>query len=344
VVGLGDVQEFSRQLGAFLEAGIPMLDALETVRDQIGSPEMAAVVDEILAGVRRGLSFTNALNEHPKVFPAYYRAIIRSADFTGQLDVVLQQLTTYLERDLAARRQLKSALAYPMMVMIVAALGVTAMTMFVLPKFTALYRSLGAELPLPTRMLLAFTEFTSAYWWLLFVVGLTAVIVGLAVLGGNRGKRRRDVVLLRLPVLGELVHIIAIERFARVLAALTSAGVPLPDAIQVASGATNSSVFDERISEVRDTLLRGGGLSQPMEESALFPLPALQMVRVGERTGTLSAQLGKAATYYEREVTFRIKRATDLFQPLVILGVGLVVGFVAIAQVAAMYSIFGKVK
>ena len=137
---------------------------------------------------------------------------------------------------------------------------------------------------------------------------------------------------------------IAVERFTRVLSALSEAGVPLPDGINVASDATNNTIFQEAIADVREVLVRGGGLSQPLEDSGVFPLPALQMVRVGEKTGTLSTQLSKTAAYYEREVNFRLKKAADLFQPIVILGVGIVVGFVAIAQVAAMYSVFSQVK
>ena len=343
-VKLPEVMEFSRQMASFLEAGIPIMDALETVASQVGTPAMAAVVEDLLEAVRRGGSFTEAVNAHPKVFPAYYRAIVRSADFTGRLDLVLGQLTMYLERDLNARRQIRSALTYPILVLCVAAVALVAMTVFVLPKFAGLYRTLGARLPVPTRMLLAFTDFVTNDWWLIIAVGAVGFFVGTAVLGGDKNKPRRDRLILKVPVIGGLSRLIAIERFARVLAALAGAGVPLPDGIRVAGESTQNTVFMNAVDQVRETLVRGGGLSQPMEESGVFPLPALQMVRVGERTGQLAQQLGKAAAYYEREVTFRLKKATDLFQPVVIFGVGLVVGFVAVAQVSAMYSIFSQVK
>ena len=160
-VAPADVMEFSRQLSSFLEAGIPIIDALETVGSQIGAPAMARVVEEITTDVQRGSSFVDAVNKHPKVFPTYYRAVLRSADYTGRVDIVLAQLTTYLERDIAARRQLRSAMTYPIVVLVVATIALGAMTFFVLPKFADLYRTLGAKLPLPTRMLLGFTDFLS---------------------------------------------------------------------------------------------------------------------------------------------------------------------------------------
>jgi type IV pilus assembly protein PilC len=343
-IKLPEVMEFSRQMSSFLEAGIPIMDALETVSMQVGTPAMAQVIEDILDQVRRGGSFTDAINAHPKVFPAYYRAIVRSADFTGRLDVVLNQLTSYLERDLNARRQIRSALTYPILVLVVAGIALIAMTTFVLPKFAGLYRSLGARLPVPTRMLLAFTDFMTNFWWLVVLaVGLGFLLTKL-IFRGEAGKSRRDRFVLKIPVIGGLTRIIAVERFSRVLAALANAGVPLPDGIKVAGESTQNQVFMEAIADVRETLVRGGGLSQPMEDCGVFPLPALQMVRVGERTGQLAQQLTKTAAYYEREVTFRLRKATDLFQPVVIFGVGIVVGFVAVAQVSAMYSIFSQVK
>ena len=156
-----------------------MIDALETVGLQMETPQMAAVVDQIRATVQRGSGFTEAITEHPKVFPAYYRAIIRSADFTGRLDKVLAQLTSYLERDMAARRQLRSALTYPIMVLVVATIAVIAMTLFVLPKFSDLYRGLGAKLPLPTRMLLGFTDFVGDFWWAILLVVVVGIGIGI---------------------------------------------------------------------------------------------------------------------------------------------------------------------
>jgi type IV pilus assembly protein PilC len=338
------IMAFSRQLSSFLEAGIPLLDALEIVGQQTSSPLMRKVVDDIRGSIHRGTSFVEAVNDHPDVFPAYYRAMLAAAEYTGNLDLVLSQLAAYLERDIAARREVKSALTYPVVVLIVAIVAMVVMSLFVLPKFTSLYRSLGASLPLPTRMLIAFTDFMQHDWP--FVLGgfaIGAIVLSVAI-GGVRGKGRRDVVTMKLPVIGNLFHLVSLERFLRVLASLANAGVPLPAAIGLSADSTNNSLFKKKMVAVREVLVRGGGLYEPMEETELFPIAARQMIQVGERTGTLGNQLDKAASYYEREVTFSMKKATTLFQPLVIMCVALVVGFVAVAQIAAMYSIFGQVK
>jgi type IV pilus assembly protein PilC len=335
---------FSRQLASFLEAGISIIESLEIVAEETASEAMSAVIMEIRDSIRKGWSFADAVGQHDKVFPPYYRAMVVSAEYTGRLDTVLNQLATYMERDLAAKRQVRSALTYPTLILIVAAVAMVVMAVFVLPKFSGLYRSLGARLPLPTRILLGFTDFMTAYWPFVIAAFLGAMGALFAVIGGARNKERRDRLAMRLPVVGNLFHLISIERFCRVLSALASAGVPLPDAIQVSADSTNNSIFRTRMQTVRETLTRGGGLSDPMIETDLFPLAARQMIRVGERTGTLGTQLTKAANYYEREVGFQMKKATDLFQPTVIMIVGGLVGFVAVAQVSAMYSIFGQVR
>jgi type IV pilus assembly protein PilC len=194
-------------------------------------------------------------------------------------------------------------------------------------------------------MLLGWTDFLAAAWMLLVGGGVMCALLGLAVLGGEGpGKRRRDRLAMRLPVVGPLYHIVCVERFCRVLAALTAAGVPLPEGIDMSARSTNNTVFHERMGPVREAIMRGGGLSQPMTHCGMLPVAALQMIRVGERTGTLANQLRKSAAFFEREVGFRIKKATDLFQPTVIVLVGGLVGFVAVAQVAAMYSVFGQVN
>jgi type IV pilus assembly protein PilC len=338
------VMSFSRQLSSFLEAGIPLLDALNIVGQQMGKSRMRAVINDLGTSIHRGGSFVDAVNAHPDVFPAYYRAMLASAEYTGDLDDVLSQLAAYMERDIEARRQIKGALTYPILVLIVAIAAVIVMSLFVLPKFTGLYRSLGASLPLPTRMLIGFTDFMRADWPFV-ILGMAAAFAGFAtIIGGARGKGRRDALAMRLPLVGNLYLLVSLERFCRVLSSLASAGVPLPVAIGLSADSTNNSLFQKQMVEVREVLVRGGGLYEPMVATGLFPIAARQMIQVGERTGMLGPQLSKAASYYEREVTFTMKKATDLFGPIVIIFVALVVGFVAVAQIAAMYSIFGQIK
>jgi type IV pilus assembly protein PilC len=338
------VMNFSRQLASFLGAGIPILEALAIVEEEMVSEKMREVIGDMRAALHRGDSVGAAIAMHPKVFPGYYIAMVRSAELTGRLDEVLDQLADYLERDVEARRQVKSALTYPIVVLNMAIIAVVVMSVWVLPKFQSLYSGLGANLPFPTRVMMGFTDFMTSYW--LVVVGalVAAALVVFAIIGGTHGKSRRDRVFLKVPVFGSLLHVIAVERFCRILSALATAGVPLPEAVRVSADSTNNRVFQAKLGEARDAMIRGAGLAKPIADSGMFPAAARQMIRVGESTGTLDAQLATAAEFYERELTYRLKKATDLFEPMVILIVGVVVGFVAVAQISAMYSVFNQIK
>lgn len=338
-----EVMNFSRQAASFMRAGIPILDSLAIVADETTAKELKKVLFDIQRRLRAGSSFGDAIAQHPRVFPGYYIAVIRASELTGQLDDAFDQLSAYMQRDINARRQVKSSLTYPTFVFGLAIVAVIVMSVYVLPKFKGFYSSLGAKLPFPTRMLLGFTDFMASWWWLIVASLGAIVLVGFALLGGAHGKRRRDTVLLKMPAVGPLLQLIAIERFCRVLAALVHAGVSLPDAVQVSAESTNQSVFIDKLAIAREAMIRGEGLARPIAATGLFPAAGRQMIRVGESTGSLDEQLQTAATFYERELEYRLKRVTDLFEPTVIVVVGGAVAFVALAQVSAMYSIYSQV-
>jgi type IV pilus assembly protein PilC len=343
-VKLDELMNFSRQTASFLRAGVPILDSLAVVGEENASKKMQEVIADLQRRLRAGSSFGDAISQHPKVFPGYYVAVVRAAELTGRLDNALDQLSEYIEREVATRREIKSQLTYPIIVFFLAIFAVIVMSVFVLPKFKDFYKSLGANLPLPTRMLIGFTNFMTEWWWLIVAIIVVVAVTSFAILGGRHGKARRDALLLRLPALGKIVHIMAVERFCRVLATLVQTGVPLPDAVQVSSESTNNAVFQGKLATVREAMMRGEGLARPIQASGLFPPAARQMIRVGESTGSLDAQLENAAVFYERELKFMLKRLTDMFEPAIILTVGGMVAFVAIAQISAMYSIYSQVK
>jgi type IV pilus assembly protein PilC len=343
-VKLEEIMNFSRQMGSFLRAGVPILDSLSVVSEENASKKMKEVLADMQRRLLAGASFGDAIATHTKVFPGYYVAVVRAAELTGQLDDALEQLSTYLEREVEARREIKSSLTYPTIVCILAIAAVIIMSVYVLPKFKSFYSGLGAHLPLPTRMLLDFTNFFTHWYPVIFGSLAALVLIAFGFIGGNQGKSRRDQFLLRLPGIGDLVHLIAIERFCRVLAALVQTGVPLPDAVQVSADSTNNRLFQKKLAVVREAMMRGEGLARPISASGLFPPAARQMIRVGESTGSLDVQLRNAATFYERELSFRLKRFTDMFEPAIIVVVGGMVAFVAIAQISAMYSVYHQVK
>lgn len=339
-----EIMHFSRQIAAFVRAGIPLVDALQTVREGTKNERFRALLQDVAEQIQTGIPFSEALARHGDVFPTYYIGILRSAEITGQLDVVLDQLSLYLERDLEARQEVKSAMTYPAIVLLMSIAVVVILVAFVLPRFTGFFEEFEADLPMPTQMMLDFSDFTQTYWWAI-IGGFAVIALGLwAFLRTDTGKLTRDRLLLKMPLLGEIVQYSVIERFCRIISAMMKAGVPLPEAMQAAIEGCNNKVYANGLTEVREAMLEGEGIAEPITASDLFPAAATQMLRVGEDTGTLDQQLDSSASYYSRELDYKLKRLTSLAEPAVIIFMGLVVGFVAVALVSAMYGVFQNQK
>jgi type IV pilus assembly protein PilC len=339
-----EVMHLSRQLGAFIKAGLPLIDAVHSLGQDAANSSVRRMMAEVEEGLRDGDKLSDCFDRHPKIFPEFYRGILRSAELSGQLDSVLAQLARYLERDLEARRKIKQAMIYPTIVALMSLVTVVVLAAFVLPRFKDFFASLHATLPLPTRMLLAVTDFLTAWWW---AVGLGAGAVALlffAVTRTHGGRYARDRLFLALPVLGGTIQFALVERFCRILSSMVSAGVQLPEALRVATGSLPNLVFRRSLGQAGEALLEGEGLARPLAASGLFPSTAAQMMRVGEDTGTLDTQLAVTAEYYEGELDYKLKKLIGLFEPLVIIVMGVVVGFVAVALVSAMYGIFRQVQ
>jgi type IV pilus assembly protein PilC len=334
----------TRQLGAFVRAGLPLIDAVRTLGEEARNSSVRRMMAEVEDGLRSGERLSDCFDRHPKIFPEFYRGILRSAELTGQLDTVLEQLARYLERDLEARRKITSATIYPAVIAFMSVVTVSVLAGFVLPRFKVFFASLHATLPLPTRMLLAVTDFLTSWWWALLAgIGTIALAIFL-VLQTEAGRYARDRVLLKVPVLGNTIRYALVERFCRILSSMVSAGVSLPEALRVATESLRNRVFMRALAGVAEAMLNGDGIAAPLAATGLFPGTAARMLRVGEDTGTLDSQLETTAHYYEGELDYRLKKLTALFEPMVIVVMGLVVGFVAVALVSAMYGIFNQVK
>ena len=338
-----ELMHFSRQMAVFMRSGIPVLEALDVMTQEMGNKTFATTIAEMAELLRGGDTFAGAASHFPKIFPPYYLGILRSAELTGNLDVVLDQLADYIERDIEARRKISSALMYPAIVFGFAIVAVVIITGFVLPRFKTFFASLNAKLPLPTRMLLAIANFFTNDWYVLLAVAIviaTAITLGIVT---PKGREIRDRFFLQVPVLADLIRTAILERFCRILYSMVSAGVPLPDALAVTTDTTTNYVYRTGLSEARTAMMRGEGLAGPLSRTNLFPAAAKHMFLVGENTGTMDSQLETAAEYFDRELDYKLKRFTALFEPAVILFVGIVVGFVAIALISAMYGIYRQV-
>ena len=339
-----DIMHFSRQLSVFVQAGVPIMEALDVIAVETTDKLLQQCLYDMIERLQSGDTFASAAAAHPEAFPNYYVGILSSAELTGNLDTVLDQLADYLDRDIEARSKITSALVYPAVVAAMAVVVVVILATFVMPKFVVFFKSFNAQLPLPTRMLLSVSNFFTHWWWAILAVVVVAVVGIIATRRSGAGKARIDSIILHLPVLGDLVRTAVIERICRILSSMLKAGVSLPEAMRVTAESANNSVYSSGIATVREEMIEGQGLAEPLARTGLFPGAARQMFRVGEETGTLDAQLATAAAFYDRELDVKLKRFTSLFEPAVIIFMGVVVGFVAIALVSAMYGIYKQVK
>jgi type IV pilus assembly protein PilC len=340
----GDLMHFSRQLAAFVRAGIPLVEAIEVIEEETEDKTLRGVLVGVRASLISGDTLSAALTPYETLFPQFYIDMVKAAELTGKVDDVLDDMSNYIKRDMEARGTIKSAAIYPIVILFVSIVTVVVLSVFVLPRFKVFFQSFKATLPLPTRMLIGVTDFLTAYWWAL-VLGFVVVFVGVLLgVRTTRGRRLRDRMLLGAPVIGEVIRFSIVERFCRLLATMMEAGVPLPEAMAVLGQGTKNVLFQAGLAEVREAMMRGEGLARPLSASELFPGAVVQMVRVGENTGTLATQLEVASDYYGQELEYKIQHLTALFEPVVIIVMGAAVGFVAIALISAMYGIYRQVQ
>lgn len=344
-IPLIEIMHFSRQMGTFIRSGVPVLEALSILAQDAKNKRMQSVLTDVIDRVGAGSTVADAIARHGEVFPPYFLSMLRSAEYTGRMDDAFEQLYRYIKRDVELNRQVRKALIYPMILMVVA-IGVSLLiVIFVIPKFAEFFADFDAELPLPTRMLIAVSDFVQSTYGLVTGVLLIALGVGLAAyIRTTAGRRNLHALLLRLPMVGTVIVYSSTERFCRVFATLLESGVVMGDALPSAIDCSNNMVFKERLNIAAEGVLAGAGFAEPMRQTELFPSTVVQMIKVGERSGELSEQLGNVALFYEEELTYAVDKLTQWFEPMVLLFIGVVVGFVALAMVSAMYGLFNQVE
>jgi type IV pilus assembly protein PilC len=339
-----DVMNFTRQLAVFMKAGIPIMEALEVIIEETQNKLLRKVIGDLIDSLRAGDTFAAAATAHPEAFPNFYVGILESAELTGNLDQVLNQLADYIERDQKARSKITAALIYPAVVACMSVVTVLVLTVFVLPRFTVFFKSLNAKLPFITVMMMDASSFVIHWWYA--EAGVVIVLVGgfIAMRRSDKGRSQLDALMLKLPVVGDLTQTAILERVCRILSSMLKAGVDLPRSMAVTADSANNAVYHKALNVIREAMMEGQGLAGPIARSGLFPGAARQMFRVGEETGTLDQQLEVAATYYNRELETKLERATALFEPAIIIFMGVIVGFVAVALISAMYGIYNQVQ
>lgn len=337
------VASFSRQLSVFVKAGVAIIPALETIGKEMDDKLFQVVINDIVASLRDGDSLSTSLGRHPEAFSNLYVAAVGSAEQTGLLDVTLLQMSSYIDREVKMKASITSALVYPGVVTIMGAGTIVVLSTFVLPRFKTFFASFNATLPLPTRILMSASSFLSQYGVML-VGGMFFIAIGAVMFRKTvRGRLFVDTMMLRLPVVGGITTASVIERVCRILASMIRAGVDLPNTIAIAAETSRNGVYRRALYGVLKDAMQGVALADAITETGLFAGTVQQMFRIGEDTGTLDAQLDEAADFYADETKRRVDRATTLFEPAILIVVGGVVGFVAVAMISAMYGIYNQV-
>ena len=334
---------FTRQFSVMIDAGLPLVQCLEILAGQQENPFFQKVLTATRSSVEGGATLSAAMRLHPKVFDALFVNMVEAGETGGILDTILQRLATYIEKSVKLQRAVKSAMVYPIGVLSIAGGVIVLLLWKVVPIFATLFAGLGAELPLPTRIVIAMSNFVGSIFGLLIVVGAVAIIVGLIVWYGTpQGRFALDSTLLKLPVLGLLLRKIAVARFTRTLGTLISSGVPILEGLDITARTAGNAVVERALNNVRKALEEGKSLTEPLKESKVFPGMVTQMIAVGEQTGAMDAMLQKIADFYEDEVDAAVKDLLTALEPVMIVFLGLVVGGVVISMYLPLFSLIGK--
>ena len=339
----GDVIAFSRQLTTLLEAGIGILAAVGMLQEQASNRRFKRVLDSVIDDLRAGTPFSAALARHPRVFPQLYQRMVEVGERTGEPEAALKQVTDYMERENAASKKLGRAMIYPVMILVMAIAVVMLLITVALPPMVDMFDSLDTDLPLTTRILIGTVNFVSVNKITLLLAG--GALGALAIICFRRPEIRLalDRLLLRVPIIGSISLQGEVARLSRVMSALVRGGLALPETMELAADTARNRAVKQALTEVQEELLLGQGLSGPMSQIRLFPPVLVQMVKVGEETGTLDSTLVTVADFYEAEAQAKTDAFISLIEPLMTAGIALLVGFIALSVITPMYSIMGEI-
>jgi len=339
-----EIVMFSRQLALLLESGTDIVTSLDLLQNQISNQTLRGIVAEVASDIRGGTSMSIAMSKHPRAFSQIYHRAIAAGEQGGNLEVVLRQMADYIEKGVITQKQIKGALTYPAIVVVVAIVVVAVMVTKVFPTFAGLYSQFGVELPLATRILIGLTNWTNQYGLFLLLGILIAVTAIYIYIRTPDGKYRWDTLMLRMPVFGRIIHLSELSRCCRTMSMLVKIGLPLPEVMTMAIHTSNNKFVVDNLTGVQQDLIRGQGLSQPMARRGFFLPLMTQMVKVGEETGNLENSLTTVANDFEVESADKTKAAVGLIQPIVTIFIGLVIGFVVLAMFSALYSLYGQLQ
>lgn len=333
---------FTRQFSVMIDAGLPLVQCLDILGKQEPHKGFAGVILKVREDVEGGAALADAMKKHPKTFDALYSNMIAAGEAGGILDTILKRLAVYIEKNVKLKGEVKSAMIYPVAVIIIAAIVVAAILWKVIPTFAAMFAGLNAQLPLPTRVVIAASNGLVAYGWIV-IIALGVAFYGIKqYYATESGRRVIDSLLLKAPILGNILRKVAVARFTRTLSTLLASGVPILDGLDITARTAGNAVIEDAIQVTRTSIERGETISQPLRETNVFPSMVVQMINVGETTGALDAMLAKIADFYEEEVDTAVAGLLTLMEPVMIAFLGGIVGGIVIAMYMPIFEMISQ--
>jgi len=338
-VTLKDLMLFTQELSTLIEAGLPLDRSLQILAELTEKEKFREVVRDLLRKIEAGSSFSEALSSYPGIFPKLYINMVKAGEVGGVLNLILARLTKYLQTSKETREYLVSVMIYPALLTLVSGASIVILLTFVIPRFAKIFADMGGTIPLPTQILLSVSQFVKGYWWAI-AGGLLAIGFGIrSYTRQGEGKVQWDQLKLRLALVGNLVRQMEIARFARTLGTLIQSGVPILQALQIVRETVSNEIIARSIGEVHTGVKQGGSISKTLQNQGIFPPLAVHMITVGEETGKLDEMLMRVAETYEASLQTALKRFISLLEPMLILFMGLVIGFIVISMLLAIFSI-----
>ncbi|MCB1163721.1 MAG: type II secretion system F family protein [Candidatus Krumholzibacteriia bacterium] len=339
-----DLGLFTRQFATMISAGLPLIQCLEVLAQQMDHPELRSVISQVTQRIEGGSTLNEALRDHPVVFNELFTSMVEAGETGGILDTILERLATHLEKMEALIRKIKGAMTYPLVVFSVS-MGATAfMLLFLIPRFAAMFADFGGELPLPTKIVMMASDGLKHYGWVLVILIVGGLIFLKRYRATYKGARKVDAIMLRIPVIGQVVRKGSVSRFSRTLGTLLASGVPLLDGLNVTARAAGNTIVSDAVGVIRTSVTGGSTLAEPMRQVGVFPPMVTQMVSVGEETGRLDEMLGKLADFYDDEVDAAVDSLTAVIEPVMIVVMGLIVGGMLIAMYLPMFKLISVVS
>jgi type IV pilus assembly protein PilC len=340
-----DIVIFTRQFATMIDAGLPLVQALEILSKQTENKPLAAAITEIKANVEGGSTYADALKKHPRIFTDLYANMVAAGEAGGILDTILNRLAQYIEKAMKLKSKVKGAMVYPAVIFTVAIGVVWIILVKVVPTFAKMFSQFGGTLPLPTRMIINVSHFLAGIGGLLVIAGIVGFIFGMVMVRRTeRGKTIIDTIMLKLPVIGGLIRKVAVAKFTRTLGTLVSSGVPILDGLDITAKTAGNKVIEAAVLYVRQAVTEGKTLAEPLTKSGVFPPMVTQMIGVGESTGAVDTMLNKIADFYDEEVDQAVANLTSLLEPVIMVFLGGVIGYIVVAMYLPIFKLITLIK